>query len=81
MNPAAFQEIESLKAQIQLSQQRKTLAFYNKDHTSENVTVAVRKCCCSKLVATPKRGRFRVTRQEVGRIEVWTMEVKHTYHT
>lgn len=51
MNPAAFQEIESLKARIQLSQQRKTLAFYNKEHNSEDVTVAVRKCYCSKLVA------------------------------
>ena len=40
MNAAAFQEIESFKAQIQLSQQRKTLAFNNKDHNSENVTVA-----------------------------------------
>lgn len=40
MNAAAFQEIESFKAQIQLPQQRKTLAFYNKDHNSENVTVA-----------------------------------------
>lgn len=81
MHPAAFQELESLKAQIQLSQQRKTLAFYNKDHNSENVTVAVGKCCCSKLVAIPKRGRLRVTRQEVGRFEVWTMEAKHTSHT